>query len=198
MPNDIKTIKYTAIPSDMPEDEADKKLDDIKKHMENPSSKTILIATAPWCGHCKALKPVLGILQTKIKAMKGNGLITHIDDTHHDKLKDFAKVEINGFPSIIKMKGNKQTGTHREGRDIDSLVKMTKEHLSVPTGGSKSRKHKKRKSNKSMKKKKRKNRKKRKTHKKSSIRGFLDMFRKYNGNVSKLKKHYNKTKKSRK
>ena len=97
MPNNIT---YTAIPSDMPEHEADQKLDDIKKHMENPSSKTILLATAPWCGHCKALKPVLKELQTKIKDMKGNGLITHIDDTHHDKLKDFTKVEINGFPSI--------------------------------------------------------------------------------------------------
>jgi len=191
MPNNIT---YTAIPSDMPDHEADKKLDDIKKHMENPSSKTILLATAPWCGHCKALKPVLKELQIKIKDMKGNGLIAHIDDTHHDKLKDFTKVEINGFPSIIKIKGNKQTGSHREGRDIDSLVKLTKEHISA-TGGSKSRKHKKRKSNKSMKKKKKK---KRRTHKKSSIRGFLHMFRKYNGNVSKLKKHYNKTKKSRK
>ena len=210
MPN-IEFNKFIEIPVNMEADDAKKHMIDIKTHLEKPFSKTVVFATANWCGHCKSLKPDLENLKKKTTKKRDGGLIVHIDNVHHDKLKNITKgLEINGFPSIIKLNGDTQFEKYSGGRDIDSLTKLTDNYFSsnissnvssnVSTNASggnqkkyhKSKKNKKRKSHKSKKMRK----KRRKTRKKKVISNFLTMFRRFKCSESKIKKYYKTKKKS--
>lgn len=196
---DIESNKFIEMPVNMEEEDAKKHIIDIKTHLEKPSSKTVVFATANWCGHCQTLKPDLKNLEKKTTKKRDGGLIIHIDKVHHDKLKNITEgLEINGFPSIIKLNGDVQFEKYSGGRDIDSLTKLTDTHFSSNASGgnnkkyNKSKKNKKRKSHKSKKMRK----KRRKTRKKKIISNFLTIFRRFKGSESKIKKYY-KTKRKK-
>jgi thiol-disulfide isomerase/thioredoxin len=203
MTND-KKINFVDIHHDTSDKISSTNFDVLKKHMSDNNSKTLLFATAPWCGHCQALKPVLQELKTKFKDHSGKGVIAHIDDKHHEKLKSMTEnLEINGYPSVKILHGNKEKLSHSGPRDISTLsdivnktfpkkggmkkkVKKTKKNHKVKKYKSKHRsKHTSKHHNKHNKTKHKKNMKRKPKHK--TKKSFMSLFKKFKGNLFKLK-----------
>lgn len=91
------------------------------ENIVNDESKDVLIEFfAPWCGHCKALKPKYEELAKKLS--KEDVVIAAIDATANTYPKEFA---ISGYPSIFWVpKGNKKPEPYEGPREVDDLLKF--------------------------------------------------------------------------
>ncbi len=91
----------------------------------------LLLIYAPWCPHCKNLKPTYLELAKKVKEEKIDYKISVIDG---DKNANFSQAHnIKGFPTILLFlyKGEKEyeyTGAH----DVDSILKYIKKKKETP------------------------------------------------------------------
>jgi hypothetical protein len=79
----------------------------------------LLVVYAPWCGHCKSLKPVWGEL-----ARENRNHFLAIDSTDTESGGDqlAAKLGVRGYPTILVYINGKITEQYQEMRDKDSLV----------------------------------------------------------------------------
>mmetsp|Transcript_16886 Transcript_16886/g.48926 ORF Transcript_16886/g.48926 Transcript_16886/m.48926 type:complete len:197 (+) Transcript_16886:79-669(+) len=87
---------------------------------------------APWCGHCKAMKPAWDSLGEEFADSK-SVVIGDVDCTS-DSAKDLCeKYGVRGYPTIKYFNG--ETGedgaAYSGGRDLDSLKAFTLETLSA-------------------------------------------------------------------
>eukprot|EP00966_Prymnesium_polylepis_P295217 6817610-Prymnesium_polylepis.1 len=78
---------------------------------------------APWCGHCKSLKPAW---KAATKALQGKGVkLVVVDATTEQSLAQ--KYEVRAYPTIKIFGTNKRRPTTYEGaRDADSLIREFK------------------------------------------------------------------------
>jgi len=75
---------------------------------------------APWCGHCKHLKPEF---EAAAKTIKETGLaaaLVAVDAEANSKLA--AEFKIEGFPTIKLFKNGKEVGGYEAERTADSIV----------------------------------------------------------------------------
>lgn len=91
------------------------------------SGKTVFVKFfAPWCGHCKAMKPAWDQLMAEF-AKDEHALVADVDCTSDGKpLCDENGVQ--GFPSIKWGDPNALEG-YDGGRDFDALSKFARENL---------------------------------------------------------------------
>ena len=87
-------------------------LDKINKHAQN-GGESVIALTAPWCGHCNALKPELAKMKSKLRG--GNGIVANVSDKYHSQLKMDTKVD--GFPTIRHFKGGNKVKDY-EGKTM--------------------------------------------------------------------------------
>ena len=74
------------------------------EHFESNTQKTLTLYYAPWCPHCKPVKPIFEELN-KIYAGNNNVKITMVNgDEEPEKLKQEG---IKGYPTIILTVGEK-------------------------------------------------------------------------------------------
>ena len=74
---------------------------------------------APWCGHCKALKPAWA---QAAKALRGKVKLLVVDATAEPQLAE--KYGVQGYPTIKLFGKNKRKPSSYEGaRDADSLIR---------------------------------------------------------------------------
>jgi len=83
---------------------------------------------APWCGHCKALKPTWEQLADKVS---DKVTIAKVDCDNKDNQPICSKAGIQGFPTLIAYPaGETEVGeTYEGGRDLKSLETFTKESM---------------------------------------------------------------------
>jgi len=80
---------------------------------------------APWCGHCKKLKPVYAEVADYLKDTPGIR-IAKMDATINDPPAD---IEVRGFPTIkFKKAGEKKFGEYNGGRDKDAFLGFLKKN----------------------------------------------------------------------
>ena len=82
---------------------------------DNPMNNTVFIVFAPWCGHCVNAKDEF----EKAEQM-GNGMVKLVDATDTDNKELLEKLNVKGFPSILKADGSKFTGS----RTSDAILKF--------------------------------------------------------------------------
>jgi protein disulfide isomerase len=79
---------------------------------------------APWCGHCKQLKPIYKDLAAEFAEDDGV-VVAAMDATAHDPP---AEMDVSGYPTLVFRKADGSTTPYDGGRDLDAMVTFIKEH----------------------------------------------------------------------
>ena len=142
-----------------------KNMKKIAKQSKKPNTLLFLLITAPWCFHCKEMKPEYHKMLKNIKNVPSNVIIGNIED---NIMNDFdLDTKINGFPTFRLYGGGKKIKDYNGPRDSENLMKFVKKNCKY--GGKKTMKRKHRKKRKYT-------RKKSKSKKKYSLKQkFYDM-----------------------
>ncbi|KAG9102339.1 protein disulfide-isomerase precursor [Ceratobasidium sp. 370] len=83
---------------------------------------------APWCGHCKRLKPIWENLAELYQGQKDKLTVLKMDATTND-LPASAGFKISGFPAIkFKPAGTKTFIDYEGDRSIESLIEFVQTH----------------------------------------------------------------------
>lgn len=164
-------------------------------------SNVVVFFTAPWCGHCKNLKPVMENVFGRFKNMSNTGSIVNVSE--HEMPRMTLDNKIDGFPTIRHYNNGIKVNDYKGMRDEKSLtnylVKIFEENkMQKVTKAKKTKKKVKRKSRrrrfiKSLKKAKRKIKSKSKL-----IKKIKNALKKTTKKVNNLKKAKKAKKKSRK
>ena len=114
------------------EDKHKQSLDELNKHAKN-GGESVVALTAPWCGHCKALKPELNKMRSKLKGR--NGIVANVSDKYHSQLD--MDTNVDGFPTIRHFKGGKKVRDYEGKRAAEELANFANNSLNsaVQTGG---------------------------------------------------------------
>ena len=113
------------------EDNHKQALDELNKHAKN-GGESVVALTAPWCGHCKAMKPELKKMRSKLKG--GNGIVANVSDKYHAQLD--MDTQVDGFPTVRHFKGGKKVRDYEGERVASELANFANNSLNsaVKTG----------------------------------------------------------------
>ena len=76
---------------------------------------------APWCGHCKSLKPAYAAAATKLKAADGvDAILAKVDATQEKTLAD--QFGVRGYPTLKWFVGGELVGDYSGGRSESDIV----------------------------------------------------------------------------
>lgn len=67
------------------------------EHFEQKSQKTLTLYYAPWCPHCKSVKPIFDDLQKTYANVENVTILTVNGDEEPERLKE---EKIKGYPTI--------------------------------------------------------------------------------------------------
>lgn len=101
-----------------PSDVFDLSADTFKSHVD---SHSLVLAEffAPWCGHCKNLKPEYEKAASEIKNISDDITLAKIDCTEN---REFcAEQEIQGFPTLYIYEDGKRTGQYEGARKANDI-----------------------------------------------------------------------------
>lgn len=103
--------------------------DSWEKEVEDSEKDVLVSQVAPWCGHCKALKPIYekvaeALAKANIKTVK----LASMDATENDAPGEY---KAKGFPTMhFFAAGDKQTGVEYDGdRSSKAIIEWLKEHV---------------------------------------------------------------------
>lgn len=74
---------------------------------------------APWCGHCKEMKPVLAVTAAKA-AITSDYRLAAVDCTVNNKLSE--QFNIKAFPTLLLFEQGKQTKTYKGKRTTQDML----------------------------------------------------------------------------
>lgn len=97
--------------------------------LENHESVLVMFY-APWCGHCKAMKPAYGEAAKKLKLDGVSGVLASVDATQETALAQ--RFEVRGYPTIKYFKNGKFAFDYKSGRTTDSFVSFIKDPKEPP------------------------------------------------------------------
>ncbi|KAK7201185.1 protein disulfide isomerase [Novymonas esmeraldas] len=96
---------------------------------KDPSKSVLVMFYAPWCGHCKSLKPVYNQL-AKVFANDKHVVIAMIDADDSANKRIATKYDISGFPTLYFFpKGaDAKPVEYKLGREIEDFIGFVNEH----------------------------------------------------------------------
>lgn len=85
---------------------------------------------APWCGHCKSLKPEYAKAATALKASDPDVIIAKVDATEEKEVAE--KFKVQGFPTL-KWFVNGKEQDYEGGRTADDIIRYVKKKTGPPS-----------------------------------------------------------------
>ncbi|XP_052091657.1 protein disulfide-isomerase A5-like [Mytilus californianus] len=91
----------------------------IKQH-----NSVLVMFYAPWCGHCKAMKPAYAEAASLLKDQNVEGVLAAVDATIDSQIAGLYKVQ--GYPTIKYFKNGIESFEYSGGRKVTDLVSFMK------------------------------------------------------------------------
>lgn len=85
---------------------------------------------APWCGHCKAMKPAYMEAAKLMKEREVPGILAAVDATKEERLG--KRYEIKGYPSLRYFVNGELQYEYGYGRTAEDIVKFMQEPQEPP------------------------------------------------------------------
>ena len=98
-------------------------------YMETHPSVLIMFY-APWCGHCKAMKPAYMEAAVMMKEQEVGGILAAVDATKEAELGD--RYGVKGYPTIKYFGEGGVQYDYGYGREAEDLVNFMREPLEPP------------------------------------------------------------------
>lgn len=96
------------------------------KIVRDPTKDVLVMFYAPWCGHCKKLKPIWDELAKEMESNK-DIVIAKVDSTTNE----VPGIAIKSYPTLkFYPKGNKKGVDAKVGRNLADLKKYLQENAS--------------------------------------------------------------------
>nr|WDU65913.1 putative disulfide isomerase Tcis_disulfideisomerase_A5like [Tityus cisandinus] len=93
----------------------------------NQHSSVLIMFYAPWCGHCKAMKPAFAQASLILKNEQVLGKLATVDATTERELA--SKYEIKGFPTMKYFRKGQFAAEYDQKRTVEDLVMFMKDQL---------------------------------------------------------------------
>jgi len=128
---DYSSSSYDEDSADVDEDSSVVKVtdDNFDEIVQDPGKDVLIEFYAPWCGHCKSLKPVLADLAEDLSSVT-SVTIGAMDATANDPPSNF---NVEGYPTLYFVPANAKDSpiSYDGSRDKASMKKFIKSHASI-------------------------------------------------------------------
>eukprot|EP01062_Namystynia_karyoxenos_P009955 TRINITY_DN1351_c0_g3_i1.p1 TRINITY_DN1351_c0_g3~~TRINITY_DN1351_c0_g3_i1.p1 ORF type:complete len:224 (+),score=124.23 TRINITY_DN1351_c0_g3_i1:89-673(+) len=105
---------------------------DYEAQVINSGKNAFIKYFAPWCGHCKRMKPDWDKLMGEFET-SSSVIVADVDCTSDGGKPICDEKGVQGFPTIKYYKdGDTKGADYNGGREFDALLKFTKESLERP------------------------------------------------------------------
>ncbi|CAH1241659.1 PDIA5 [Branchiostoma lanceolatum] len=93
-------------------------------------SPVLVMFYAPWCGHCKRMKPAFEEAATLLKTEFPAAKLAAVDATQYRDVS--SKYEVRGYPTLLYFKNGQKEFKYQLGRSTQELVKFMKNPQAPP------------------------------------------------------------------
>ncbi|KAJ2954256.1 hypothetical protein O0L34_g2505 [Tuta absoluta] len=90
----------------------------------------LVVFYAPWCGHCKRIKPEFEKAATKIKNQKINGILAAVDATKEPSLA--SRFDVKGYPTLKYFSKGEYQYDAGHARQEDQIIKFIQDPQEPP------------------------------------------------------------------
>lgn len=100
------------------------------KYVKDTSKDVLVMFYAPWCGHCKKLKPIWDDLAKEMATINKDITIAKIDSTNNE----VDGITIKSYPTIKYFPTHSKKGIdYKGGRTLEDFKKYLQENASTKT-----------------------------------------------------------------